>query len=493
MPQVIEVPGMGQVEFPDGMSDADISAAIKKNLGPTPKKNMTLPANAGLANFASSVAGLPMDTLQNAYNLFKAGIGVAQNKLTGTEPLPLTSGLPGTSESIRNALRATGEPGLSPDNPNPQSKLGTIQYDLTSRGGFIPGGALPAVSSMIAEKTLGPQYGPVGALLPQAAITAYNAVRAPQLAKQQAQNAVRDATLKEGQDAGYVVPPSATGQEGIPGFISRRLESVGGKAAIGQEAAVRNQKVTNDLARKAVELPENSAISVQALDAQRSKFSAPYREVSKLDPEAARALEDLKQARFDANANYRYYEVNPNPEVLAKAKEFQTKADSLEKYLQDIASNAGKPDLVNELRQARQKIAKTYDVERALNVATGDVSARVLGGMVDKGKPLSGGLGTAGKFQQAFPSYMREGEKIPTPGVSKSEALASLLFGLGGYQALGPAGVALAATPLASGPARSLVLSGPYQGLTRPSYQPALTPTPNPQLLYQLGILAQPQ
>lgn len=31
MPQIIEIPGMGHVEFPDGMSDDDIAAAIKKN------------------------------------------------------------------------------------------------------------------------------------------------------------------------------------------------------------------------------------------------------------------------------------------------------------------------------------------------------------------------------------------------------------------------------------------------------------------------------
>ena len=30
MPQIIEVPNYGQVEFPDGMSDADIVSAIKK-------------------------------------------------------------------------------------------------------------------------------------------------------------------------------------------------------------------------------------------------------------------------------------------------------------------------------------------------------------------------------------------------------------------------------------------------------------------------------
>lgn len=34
MPQQIDVPGMGIVEFPDGMSDQDISAAIQKNMQP---------------------------------------------------------------------------------------------------------------------------------------------------------------------------------------------------------------------------------------------------------------------------------------------------------------------------------------------------------------------------------------------------------------------------------------------------------------------------
>lgn len=477
---------------PAPRADVDIFKDVPAPKEEAPKparkaKPLTLPANAGLANFGASVLGLPMDTVQNAYNLFKAGINLAQ----GTD-VPLSTNLPGTSENIRNLLRNTGEPGLSPDNPAP-GLIGNAQYQFVSRGGFVPGAALPAASSMIAEKTLGPAYGPAAALLPQGLVSGYNNLRAPSLAKQESRNAVRDATLQEGQEAGYVVPPSATGQGGLLGWLSRRLESIGGKAAVGQESSVRNQQKTNDLARKSVELPDDTAISVQALEGQRDKFAAPYREVARIDPEAARALDDLKQARFDANANYRYYETLPNPETLAKAKEFQEKADALEKFIQDIAKNAGKPDLVGQLREARQKIAKTYDVERALNVATGDVSARVLGGMVDKGKPLSGGLGTAGKFQQAFPSYMREGEKVPTPGVSKSEAIASALFGLGGYQALGPYGTALAALPFVSGPSRAVVLSGPYQALTRPSYQPALMPTPNPQLLYQLGILAQPK
>ena len=451
-----------------------------------PEKTSTLPANAGLANFAASVAGLPMDTLTSAYNLFKSGMGVAQHKLLGTEPPELTKGLPGSSESIRNLLRSTGQPGLSPDNPS-QTPVGRAQFDLMSRGGFVPGGAIPAVGSMVAEKVGGPEWAGVGALLPQAAITGYNAVRAPSLARQEAQNAVRDKTFSDGREAGFVVPPSAAGG----GSVSNVLESFGGKAAMGQKAAIKNQEAMNVLARKELGLPKMSPLSVETLKNLRDKLASPYREVAKIDQEAATALEKLKQVRFDANAQHKFYNHTPNPEVLAKAKALDTEAARLESYLEGIAANAGKANLVSELRDARKQIAKTYDVERALNVGTGDVSAPTLGRMVDQGKPLSGGLGVAGRFQQAFPHFMREGQKVPSPDVSATNLMASGMLGYGGFQTMGLPGTLMAGLPFLRGGARSALLSGPAQNALLPSYNPALTPAPSPQLLYQLGILEQ--
>ena len=52
MPQIIEVPGMGQVEFPDGMSDDAIAAAIKKNMAP--KKSQSF---GGALTDASKMVG----------------------------------------------------------------------------------------------------------------------------------------------------------------------------------------------------------------------------------------------------------------------------------------------------------------------------------------------------------------------------------------------------------------------------------------------------
>lgn len=477
------------------MSDRDELLALRrlaeledKSAGKS-ASSKPLPANAGLANFAASVLGTPATIAEGLVNIpgMVAGtIATAAGK-PGLAPDPVR--VPGGPEFYQDLLRRTKLPGLSPDNPDPTNKLGTAQFDFTSRGGFIPGGAIPAAGSMVAEKIGGPQWAGVGALAPQAAVTAFNAVRAPTLARREAENSVRDSTLRDAREEGYVVPPSAA--DG--GFVSRRLESISGKAAIGQEASVRNQRITNEIARRELGLPKMAAISEDSLETLRGNLAAPYREVARIDKEAADALQKLKQVRFEANAQFKFYNHTPNPETLSKAQKLSAEATRLESYLEGIAANAGKPDLVAELRHARTQIAKTYDVERALNIGTGDISAKSLGRTLDKGKPLSGGLATSGRFAEGFPAYVQDGAKIPTPGVSKSEALSAMFLGMGGYGLGGVPGIAAAALPLASGPTRSMLLSGPYQNMVMPNYRPAMSPSPNPQLLYQLGILAQPQ
>jgi hypothetical protein len=61
MPQLIDVPGMGAVEFPDGMSDEQIASAIQNNISPQPKEKInpfwaTVDAfNAGADRFVHGV------------------------------------------------------------------------------------------------------------------------------------------------------------------------------------------------------------------------------------------------------------------------------------------------------------------------------------------------------------------------------------------------------------------------------------------------------
>jgi hypothetical protein len=376
--------------------------------------------------------------------LMRTGAGIGGNiagNITALAPIAL---IPGA-----NTVAGAGALGLTAAALQPAESVGERATNMAV------GGALGAGTQAIA--------GPGARALGE-----WGANRESQVLNRQTQNSVRDSTLREAQAAGYVVPPSAVNQSGM----NKVLESVAGKAAVGQEAALRNQEVTNSLARKALGFPEGTPLSEQALRQYRHAVGRPYREVSALSPQAAQNLEALKNARHQATAYNRHYTMSADPNSLNQARHFQQQAEALEQSLEQIAQQSGRPQLVDALRDSRRQIAMSWDVEKALNVGTGDVSAKALGRSLDKGRPMTGELATAGRFAEAFGPYARDAASIPTPGVSKVGALASALMGGGGMAAAGPAGVIAGAVPFVAPPAaRSAVLSGPYQRMmAQPDY-----------------------
>src|SRR5690349_7092185 len=83
---VVEVPGMGDVEFPDNMSDEQIASAIKKNLPPkqqTPPPSLAAKfASAAVRPVIQAVAGIPMmaaDAGIDARNIYES----AKSAITG--------------------------------------------------------------------------------------------------------------------------------------------------------------------------------------------------------------------------------------------------------------------------------------------------------------------------------------------------------------------------------------------------------------------------
>jgi len=285
---------------------------------------------------------------------------------------------------------------------------------------------------------------------------------------QQSRNAVRDKTIAESVDKGYVIPPSLTGGKST---INEALESFAGKAATKQQAALRNQETTNALVRKELGLPKDAALDPQLLESMRQQAAKPYQDVAALSPNAQSVLEALKDARQNKNLALNEYKRQGTRSAYHDAQRYGQEADLLEKQLELEASRAGQPQLMQDLAAARTTIAKIHDVERALTDQTGNVSAPMLGRELDKMKPLSGELEAIGNFRNAFPQVAQEAEKIPAPGVSHVNSLTSALLGAGGYASMGPGGALLAAAPLARGPVRNLILSKPYQNLmVNPSY-----------------------
>lgn len=419
----------------------------------------TLGANTKSPGFAAGKLGAEIAGTAAIPGVAAKGLGMIPGVSALAGPLLDSIGTAGMS-----AGGATGLPGLA----------------IRGAGGGISG-ALTAGAIDPKDTATGAVIGATVPVVGKLAGDLGSALRA-QGATDGAQNAMKDAALAEGRAAGYKVPNS----EVAPTFLGNRLESLGGKAAIKQEATLSNQKVTNELTRKALGIPSDVPISQSALDDLRKTAGQAYKEVADISPQAAADLEALKTARNEAQGWFNAYNRSARPDDLAKAKAARTLSDQLENALEQHAFNAGNDFLIPQLRDARQLIAKTYTVERALNKATGDVSAPVIGRLFDKGKPLSDGLETVGKFNQAFPKFTGNAVNTPAPGVSKVEALSSALLGAGGAAVSGsPMGILAAGLPLLSHPARALALSKFME--RTPQYAAQL----NPLLGANLGLLTQ--
>lgn len=143
MPQIIEVPGQGQIEFPDSMDDAAIVAAIKGMSQPQqPQGNWQQQVRQGLGNFAAGAvrgAGSIGSTILAPYD-------IAKDALAGK----------GLSLESNRQRRADIEYGLQALGADPESLLykgGKIAGEIAGTAG-VPGvlakgagavGATPAI------------------------------------------------------------------------------------------------------------------------------------------------------------------------------------------------------------------------------------------------------------------------------------------------------------------------------------------------------------
>jgi len=445
MPTIVEVPGIGEVEFPDGMNDDAIAQAIKANMQPqqparrSAGQELKRQAGLGARYIADAAAALPLAALEG-------GAGVA-NLVTGGDYSPTRQWSQGMDKIL----------------PRPESLIekgaGMVVGALAGSRIPMPKGAAPA------------NFKPV------------------QTPAQQ--------TLAMAQREGYVVPPTTAN----PTALNKTLEGVAGKLTTAQAASAKNQGVTNRLAARAIGLPEDQPITLEAIDGVRrtagkayesvraagrittdnkynvalANITKQYRGAAKDFPELAKSDVDdivagLSKKDFDADSAVDLIAIlRDKADVAFRAgdkqlgKAYRDGSKALEGVIERNLTAQGEPaaKVLADFRQARQLIAKTYSVENAFNQATGAVSATKLGQQLTKGKPLSGDLANAARFSQAFPKAAREFNES-LPGISPLD-----FYATGGVTALTQQPWYLL-YPFVRQGVRNALLSKPGQALATP-------------------------
>jgi len=332
---------------------------------------------------------------------------------------------------------------------------------------------------------------------------------------QQLQNANRDETLKLGRDAGYVALPTDVGGT----KTGRFLEGVSGKFKTEELASARNQQVTNNLTKRYLNLPEDTPLTSEVLENARTSVYPAYEAIAETGTinlgnknpfsnivtgvnkvaggknalmqdvpdtytmDAATAIQKLKELRSDGSAYLRSGTniMKPNPKEVARGNRYLAEANKLEKTIENHVVKLGQPELINQFRDARKYIAKTFTVEKALNPQTGVVDAKKIAKQLDQGVPITDELALVGKYAKAFPKTTKVVAEAPAP------------FSVLDFYGAGAGGVVDLATGV---PALSLLAPariGARYGLMTPQAQqmlatPQYTPRTAPFVPYQ-GLL----
>lgn len=519
---------IARFEVPDGTSPEQAQQMIAAQMpkmakaGDTPKPPD--PSEGGSTLEVFNPFGKNLDTginLGQGATRVLAGVGsglASVGRAVGLGSVMKSAGLPGTKEeaAVLDAplMNTTaGKVGNFAGHVAAAAPAMLIPGANTYVGAGLIGAGTGLVTTEggLADRAKGAAFGAAGGVggkalgdLVGAGVRRFAEGKARTLAQQQAANATRDATLQSSRQAGYVVTPS---QAGSKGMLNSVLEGLGGKIKTQQAASVKNQVVTDNLARKALGLADDAPLSPQTLAGVRQAAGAEYDALRGLgtlatDADFKTALNGLAAQSRNAGRSFPgLVKDNPIDDVVksldqpqfdagdaidavrvlrdradaaygsgdkALGKSYKGAATALEDMLERAAQASGSGDLVSKFRNARQLIAKTYSVEGALNQGAGTVNAQKLAQQLGRNKPLSGELKDVAKFAQAFPKAAQSGVDVPAYSVLDAAA---------GAGAVGTGNVPLAALPLLRPVARSAVLS--------PAYQRAMVNPPS----YQQGVL----
>jgi hypothetical protein len=432
---------------------ADMTAATKE-LGADPES-----LTYGVAKLLTEVAGT-------------AGAGSA---LAGG-----AVAIPGAARVAPNVLEAIGTAGMKAG-----TATGLRAVATRGLGGAITGGAAAGLVNPD-DAAAGAAVGGSLPVAVQLGALAGKAIGGVVRGPEQAPNVIN--AINAARQSGYVIPPS----QARPSLGNRMLEGLSGKITTAQNASAKNQAVTNAKAAAAVGLPADRPITAEALKAVRDAAGQAYDALGQtgtVRPTQAYtdALDKIVKPHLVAAVGFPNAKASPvitlvdslrtdvfdAASAVAKVKELRNAADdafrtgntdigrasrgaakALEDVLEEHLQQTGQKQMLQDFRDARQLIAKSYSVEKALNPTTGTVDARKLGQQIMKGKPLSGDLKAAGDFANRFPKAAQ-----PVEGMGSLPQTSPLDWAMGGGLAMGTGNPLMLASMAARPAARAAILS----------------------------------
>jgi hypothetical protein len=321
----------------------------------------------------------------------------------------------GTIPSFANAPAAAQNIGMGVASgvltPEETGKTGQQFYQEQAKQGAL-GGTIGGIATPIMSKLAG-------------------ILRGPEQTTQMA------GAVEKAREAGYVIPPTQAKES----LVNRVLEGTAGKQTTAQNASAKNQAVTHKLVAKSLGLPEEETITPELLNFLRKEAGQAYENLKlsgtvKTSKKYIEALDNISKDARDAIKDFPDADISPvinlvnslkTPKfdvssAIAQIKSLRNKADIayrqgdtelgkaakdagvvLENTIEAHLANTNQKELLDAFKDARQLIAKTHSIEKALNPASGTVDARKFAAQLRAKKPLTEELKTVAEFAAQFP------------------------------------------------------------------------------------------
>ncbi len=379
----------------------------KSVVAAAPRAAQEMAIEGGGAVVGGAIGALPM------FSVPTAGLSVAAGSALGSMAGNAINQFRRGGEISKGELAASGVTSLVP-----MGKLSVLAgKSLAKEAAKQAGGNLAATATQtIMDEGRLPTFNEaamstatsLGGVLAGKKVASDSGARAEVLRRKQ--NRYNDEVIKRGIGVGYVFDPAASN----PNAMTQGVMVMSHPAEYYRSGAVANQAKTNELVRLELGLHESADLgNPLTLEIAKNKAKVPYVELSSISPTAKAGLEKLQSLRAQARDYWNEYGRDAKVEAKKKAISLDSQARSVERGLEALAVKAGKPELVGQLKVAREQLSKIHFIESASHATSGNVDAVLLSKIHDKNRELfTGNLKLIAESASVNPYMFRDASNL---------------------------------------------------------------------------------